>query len=154
REENTDQLLMLRKAISAGLTEPTAVIGSEVLSFSNVTLDEFIGYIEETKRNLPENVAVTTAELYEVLVQNPRLIEVQRGIVGVHYYPFAHAIPIEHALDDLVDHYNQLKMLSGDKRVVIYETGWPSEGTPIGKAVPSVENQKKYIRDVTNWAQA
>ncbi len=151
-QKNTEQLLMLRNAISAGLVEPTAIVGNEALLFKSVSLEELIGYIEETKRNLPEHVAVATAEIFHVLIKNPRLIDAQRHAVGLIYYPFANAVPIEHALDDFVSHYNQIKALSGGKRVVVYETGWPSGGSSVGGAIPSVENQKKYNRQVADWA--
>ncbi len=152
QEENAEQLLLLRNAITAGLVEPTAVIGNEALLFKSVNLEQLIEHIEETKRNLPKHVAVTTAEIFHVLIKNPRLIDAQQHAVGLIYYPFANAVHIDHALQDLVNHYEQIKALSGNKRVVVYETGWPSDGNPVGHAVPSVENQKKYNQQVSAWA--
>ena len=153
-EENAEQLDMLRKAITDGLVEPTAIVGNEALLNKYVTVDQLIGYLEETKQNLPESVAVTTAETDDVLINNPRLIDALRHIVGLIYYPFAHWVSIDDAFADFVEHYNKIKALSGDKKVVVYETGWPSCGLPYGKAVPSIKNQKRYNREVAQWALA
>jgi exo-beta-1,3-glucanase (GH17 family) len=35
----------------------------------------------------------------------------------------------------------------------VFETGWPTGGKRKGQAVPSVENQKRYNREVAAWAQ-
>jgi GPH family glycoside/pentoside/hexuronide:cation symporter len=38
--------------------------------------------------------------------------------------------------------------------VIISETGWPSAGTPVGAAVPSVENALRYLLATLEWTEA
>jgi exo-beta-1,3-glucanase (GH17 family) len=151
-EENAEQLLMLTSAIKAGLVEPVAIVGSEVLHFRSMNVKTLIETIEEVKRILPEYVAVTTTELVGNLEENPELVDAQRLIVGMHHYPYMSGVDINDALQDLINHYEKVQKLSKGKKVVVYETGWPSEGRPNRLAFPSVDNQKKYRKDVLAWA--
>ena len=41
-----------------------------------------------------------------------------------------------------------------DKQIVIGETGWPSAGPPHGTAVPSAENQARYLSEFMSWVQS
>ena len=37
--------------------------------------------------------------------------------------------------------------------VIVAETGWPGQGQPVGRAVPSAENAMRYFVDVQQWAR-
>ena len=39
------------------------------------------------------------------------------------------------------------------KKVIITETGWPSEGSNLAGAVPSEENAMKYFINAQNWSK-
>ena len=52
----------------------------------------------------------------------------------------------------LIQEYNDIVNLSGDKPVWISETGWPSNGSCAnGAAVPNAANQERYLREVMEW---
>jgi exo-beta-1,3-glucanase (GH17 family) len=70
-------------------------------------------------------------------------------VVLVHIYPFWNGLPIDGAAMYTVNHYNAIRALITrtypGKRVIIGETGWPSAGNPNGTAIPSLENQRRYM---------
>jgi glucan 1,3-beta-glucosidase len=39
------------------------------------------------------------------------------------------------------------------KKVIITETGWPSQGSDLGDAHPSYENALKYFSNAQQWAE-
>ena len=39
------------------------------------------------------------------------------------------------------------------KFVIIGETGWPSKGGQLGQAVPSIPNQRQYLREFLELAE-
>lgn len=77
----------------------------------------------------------------------------------VHIYPFWDKLPIEGAADVTAKQYKAIQTLiekeypDQNKRVIIGETGWPSAGRPNGASVPSLENQKRYLREFLQLAE-
>ena len=45
--------------------------------------------------------------------------------------------------------YDGLLQKFPGKEIIIGETGWPTEGNQIGRAIPSNENQAKYFKEFT-----
>jgi exo-beta-1,3-glucanase (GH17 family) len=52
------------------------------------------------------------------------------------------------------DMYHQALRAGNGKRVIITETGWPSQGTPLEGSIPSRENAMKYFINAQQWSQA
>jgi hypothetical protein len=48
--------------------------------------------------------------------------------------------------------HEELKRLFPDKEVIIGEVGWPKKGSTLGKAVPSIDNHRRFIKDFTSLA--
>lgn len=48
--------------------------------------------------------------------------------------------------------YYQAVKASQGKRVIITETGWPSDGEPMDEAIPSKMNALKYFINTQMWA--
>ena len=42
--------------------------------------------------------------------------------------------------------------VAGGRRVIISETGWPSQGTATGAALPSKGNALRYFLNACKWA--
>jgi len=77
-------------------------------------------------------------------------------VVMVNIHPFFASVPVEEAVHSNLDaSYRRLIELYAPtgKPVVIGETGWPSAGPANGRAVPSPENQARFIRDVARYAR-
>lgn len=120
----------------------SAIVGNEVMLFNRMSDEELIGYIEEVKDAL--DVPVTTAEIGGILRQHPAVLEAVDYYL-IHIYPFWDGRPIEEAAGDVVREYQAWQRDYSSKRVVIGETGWPSDGPVKGRAVPSLENQRRFF---------
>jgi len=105
---------------------------------------------------------------------NPHFDEILEDIdfVMVHIYPFWYGLPIDGAAAFTVKRYKAIQDLIEQnypgKRVIIGELGWPSAGAPNygegpydgvplptgrGPAVPSLENQRRYMLEFLYLAE-
>jgi len=75
------------------------------------------------------------------------------SVVLVHIYPYWSGLPIDGAAAFTVQRYKAIQNLIAqeypgqNKRVIIGEAGWPSGGSVNNLAVPSPENQERYLRE-------
>lgn len=122
------------------------IVGNEVLLRGDLSATELISYINEVKAAV--NVPVTTAEVGDVL-RKPEYANVLDALdlIMIHTYPYWNNQPITDAVDWVVQDYLKWRENYPDKRIVIGETGWPSEGPARGLAVPSLENQQRFFYD-------
>jgi exo-beta-1,3-glucanase (GH17 family) len=127
-----------------------ALVGSEVLQRGDLSEDQLLGYIARVKE---AGVKVTTPDTWNTLVAHPRIIAACDE-VWAHIYPFWEGISIDQSIARLQSDYNQIKAVSGGKKIVISETGWPSAGSANQAAMPSLQNLAKYFIDFVSWANA
>jgi glucan 1,3-beta-glucosidase len=106
-------------------------------------------------------VRVTSALSMVAAVQNHaaqgRRVAEHCDIVLVNVHPFFAPATAEEAVDSNLDgSYRRLIQLYSQtgKPIVIGETGWPSAGPPNGPAVPGLENQARFIRDLFRYARS
>ena len=66
-------------------------------------------------------------------------------------YPFWEGTHFNDSLQHMRQMYYSVKEVAGDKRVIISETGWPSEGESLGGAFPSKESAMKYFINTILW---
>jgi exo-beta-1,3-glucanase (GH17 family) len=125
----------------------SVIVGNEVLLRGDLTEGQLLEYIKRVKANV--DVPVTTAEIGHILLQHPDLVQAVDYLM-VHIYAYWDGQPIEGAARYVVEEYQGIQAESGGKRVVIGETGWPSgpvDGPTHGDAVPSPENQRRFLRE-------
>jgi hypothetical protein len=120
------------------------IVGNEVLLRNDVSEAELIGYITQVRN--ATSLPIATAEIASDWLQHPKLVDAV-DIMFVHIYPYWDQIPIENAASYILQRWNELKKKYPGKKMVIGETGWPSEGETQGAAIPSEANQKKFIID-------
>lgn len=130
----------------------SVIVGNEVLLRGDLTEEQLIGYIQRVRDNIPEHIPVTTAEIGGILLGHPNVIDAVDYLL-VHIYAYWDGWSIEGAARYVVDEYHAIQAASGDKPVVIGETGWPAKGPPHGDAVPSLENQRRFLREFVTLAQ-
>ena len=130
----------------------SVIVGNEVLLRGDLTEEQLIDYIRRVRDNVPGHIPVTTAEIGGILLAHPNLMDAVDYLL-VHIYAYWDGQPIEGAARYVVDEYHAIQAASGGKRVVIGETGWPSDGPAHGAAVPGFENQRRFLREFVTLAQ-
>jgi exo-beta-1,3-glucanase (GH17 family)/cellulose synthase/poly-beta-1,6-N-acetylglucosamine synthase-like glycosyltransferase len=130
------------------------IVGNESLLHNLVKKADLINYIREVKAGT--DLPVSTAEPFHVWLdpKNADLVN-EVDFIAVHILPFWNGVPADKAVDQVMVHYNELRRAFPDKRILIAEVGWPSEGlTRVdntgaygGKgAVASPTEQGKFLR--------
>jgi exo-beta-1,3-glucanase (GH17 family)/cellulose synthase/poly-beta-1,6-N-acetylglucosamine synthase-like glycosyltransferase len=131
------------------------IVGNETLLHGTVPYDELVGHIRKVKKSV--KAPVSTAEPWHVWIKYPKLVE-EVDFIAVHMLPYWEGIDANEAVEYIVARYNDLKQAYPDKRIVIGEVGWPSEGRQrkLAEATPATEamflrrfleraTQEKYV---------
>lgn len=128
-----------------------AAVGNEVLYRNDLTLEKLLDYIKRVKEALP-NVSVGYVDAYYEFSKHPELIEISDVILS-NCYPYWESSPIDDSLDHMQQMFHQATDAAGKrKKVIITETGWPSQGGSEGGAVASEENSMKYFINTQLWS--
>jgi exo-beta-1,3-glucanase (GH17 family) len=128
-----------------------AAVGNEVLYRNDLTLEQLLDYIKRVKEALP-NVSVGYVDAYYEFSKHPALIEISDVILS-NCYPYWESSPIDDSLDHMQQMFHQATDAAGKrKKVIITETGWPSQGGSEGGAVASKENAMKYFINTQLWS--
>jgi len=149
-EANEIELANGIEVAKAGNADILAV-GNEVLLRGDLTLDELLAYIERA-RDAVTDIPVSYVDAYFVFGDHPRLTEAC-DVLLINCYPFWEKCPAEHAVHYMTEMVHRTLAVAGDKRVIISETGWPTEGTPYGGSVPSFDNARNYAIGAIQWAR-
>lgn len=150
KERNEKEISSLIKLAKEGLVD-IAAVGNEVLLRGELSVKEIIDYIDRVRKQI-KSIPVGYVDAYYQFIENPELIAAG-DLVLVNCYPFWEGSPIEHALDDLRKMFALTKKIAASKRIIITETGWPSQGSKISQAEPSVINAQKYFLQTQEWSQ-
>jgi exo-beta-1,3-glucanase (GH17 family) len=126
-------------------------VGNETQHFNVLSEDQLIDYIKRVREQIPPTITVTTGETWYVWTQRSRLADTVDYIFA-NCHPYWESIPIEGAVTQVKNVFERLQTQYPGKKIVIGETGWPSEGVPKGGVIPSLANQKKFIEEFLRWA--
>ena len=135
------------------------VIGNETLLFGHLSESDLIDYLNQAKET--GNVPVTTGEPWGVWCneaeakprcQGRALLGEAVDFILAHSYPYWECVPIEHGAAHVVATYITSRVVYTDRVVVIGETGWPTCGEPYCNAVPSLDNQRRFIEELWRWS--
>jgi exo-beta-1,3-glucanase (GH17 family) len=128
-----------------------AAVGNEVMYRKDLSEDELLGYIEKVKEALPKT-PVGYVDAYYEFEKRPRITEVC-DVILANCYPYWEGCALDYSLLYIKDMYNRAQKAGNGKKVIITETGWPSQGTPLYGAVPSDENFMKYFINIQTWSK-
>ena len=129
-----------------------AAVGNEVLYRNDLTLEQLLGYIKRVKEALP-NVSVGYVDAYYEFSKHPALVEISDVILS-NCYPYWESCTIDDSLDHMQQMFHQATDAAGKrKKVIITETGWPSQGGSEGGPVASEENAMKYFINTQLWSE-
>ena len=129
------------------------IVGNEVLLRGELSSTEIAGYLREVRAALPASIAVSYADVWEYWLRHPELAR-SVDFITIHILPYweDQPVPPERAIRHVADVYAKVEQAFPGKRVMIGETGWPSEGRPRRDAVASLVNEARYLREFLRYA--
>jgi exo-beta-1,3-glucanase (GH17 family)/cellulose synthase/poly-beta-1,6-N-acetylglucosamine synthase-like glycosyltransferase len=126
------------------------VVGNEALLRGDVTLDELTAMLDHVRARVKR--PVSTAEPWHVWLAHPELAD-HVDYIAVHMLPFWEGVDVNDAVDYIVDKMKKLEVRFPDKKIVIGEVGWPSEGRTRDGAVASTSNEALFLRRFIHRAE-
>jgi glucan 1,3-beta-glucosidase len=148
-EKNREEMDGLIQLAENGFVD-IAAVGNEVLYRNDLSEEALIKNIEEVKQQIPD-IPVGYVDAYYEFVKRPNISDIC-DVILCNCYPYWEGTPFEYSFDHM-RHMYQLAIDAGKgKRVVITETGWPSQGEGLGAADPSRINAMKYFINTHLWA--
>jgi len=151
KNRNEKEIQSLIKLGQAGLID-IAAVGNEALHRNEISEQELIGYIKRVKEALP-NITVSYVDAYYQFLDRPNLVS-NCDVLLVNFYPFWEGANNDYAISYLEHMMNVTQAVANGKKIIIAETGWPSEGESVDEAVPSEMNAMKYFIASHEWAAA
>jgi exo-beta-1,3-glucanase (GH17 family) len=127
-----------------------AAVGNEVLYRKELTEAELLEYIARVKEALPD-IPVGYVDAYYEFSAHPN-ITAACDVILANCYPYWEGCHIDYSLMHIKQMYYQALHAGQGKKVIVTETGWPSQGTGLGDAHPSRDNALRYFLNVQEWA--
>jgi glucan 1,3-beta-glucosidase len=128
-----------------------AAVGNEVMYRKDLTEDQLLEFIVKVKNELP-GIPVGYVDAYYEFERKPRITNAC-DVILANCYPFWEGCALEYSLLYIKDMYQRALKAGNGKKVIITETGWPSQGSNLYGAVPSDENFMKYFINIQNWSK-
>lgn len=150
KDKNEEEMTRLVELARAGFVD-VAAVGNEVLYREDLDEDELIACIDRVRNALPD-VPVGYVDAYYEFSDRPLLAEAC-DVILANCYPYWEGCHMDYSLLYMKQMYYQVKQAQPDKKIIITETGWPSEGEALGAAEPSYNNALKYFINAQTWAR-
>ncbi len=148
-EINKREVENLVKVANDGYVD-IAAVGNEVMYRGDLTEDELLAYIYQAKEAI-SNIPVAYVDAYYEFEHRPRITEAC-DVLLANCYPYWEGCHCDYSLLYMKDMYNKAVKAGNGKKVIISETGWPSQGTSLEGAEPSAENFMKYFINTQKWS--
>ncbi len=129
-----------------------AAVGNEVMYRKDLTEEELLEFLHHVRKEIPSDVPVGYVDAYYEFTDHPRITEACDVILS-NCYPFWEGCHCDYSLPYMKDMYHQALHAGNGKKVIITETGWPSQGTSLQGATPSEENFMKYFINTQQWSK-
>jgi glucan 1,3-beta-glucosidase len=140
----------LIKAAKAGYVD-IAAVGNEVMYRKDLTEEQLLDFINYVKKALP-GIPVGYVDAYYEFEHRPN-ITAACDVLLANCYPYWEGCHCDYSLLYIKDMYNKAVRAGNGKKVIISETGWPSQGTSLRAAAPSSENFMKYFINIQTWSK-
>ncbi len=145
----------IRQGIAVARKYPEAlrgvVVGNEVLLRGELSPAALAGYLQRVRAAV--RVPVTYADVWEYWLRHPELAA-SVDYITIHILPYWEDRPVSpaHAVDHVATVYARVQRAFPGRRIMIGETGWPSEGRTRQAASASVVNEARYVRGFLRYA--
>ena len=150
QELNEQEIAGLIQLAKAGYVD-IAAVGNEVLYRQDFSEEALLDYIHRVKNAIPE-VQVGYVDAYYEFTDCPKIADACDVILS-NCYPFWEGCHIDYSLVYMKQMYQQAMQAAKGKKVIITETGWPSQGKSLEGAEPSMQNAIKYFINTQQWAR-
>lgn len=147
---NEQEIEGLIRQAKAGFVD-IAAVGNEVMYRGDLTEGELLEYIARVREALPEDIPVGYVDAYYEFSARPQ-ITAACDVILANCYPYWEGCHIDYSLLHAKQMYYQARDAGQGKKVIITETGWPSQGTGLGDAEPSHGNALRYFLNIQQWA--
>jgi exo-beta-1,3-glucanase (GH17 family)/cellulose synthase/poly-beta-1,6-N-acetylglucosamine synthase-like glycosyltransferase len=149
-DANAAELSKVVQVADANPDVKQIMVGNETILRGDMTVPELMRDIALVKSET--HVPVSTAEPWHVWLHHPELAN-SVDFITVHLLPYWEGVPENIAVADAMHRFQEVHDRFPNKRIVIGEIGWPSDGIDIGAARASTVNQARFMRDFFNLAQ-
>ncbi len=149
KDKNIIEIENLIQLCKHGLVD-VAAVGNEVLYRNDLSLEELLEHIRYVKSEVPE-ITVGYVDAYYEFGRHPELIDAC-DVVLTNYYPFWEGTSFEDSLQHLHYMHHQTTEAARGKKIIITETGWPSQGENTKRAAPHPINAMKYFINCQLWS--
>ncbi|MFM9944405.1 MAG: glycosyl hydrolase family 17 protein [Bacteroidia bacterium] len=147
-ELNEREIESLISMAKQGLVD-VAAVGNEVMYRKDLTEDQLLAYIQRVKDAIP-HIPVGYVDAYYEFSHRPRITEIC-DVILTNCYPYWEGCPIEYSFAHMLSMFESAKNAGQGKRIIITETGWPSQGGAFKGSLASSENAMRYFIDCQNW---
>lgn len=149
KKVNTEELKGLISLSKSGYVD-IAAVGNEVMYRGDLSEEELLSHLQEFKAAVPD-VETGYVDAYYEFTNRPKITEAC-DVILANCYPFWEACHVDYSLIYMKQMYLQALHASKGKKVIITETGWPSEGSDLGASHPSYDNALKYFINAQTWS--
>lgn len=149
-ETNKKEISGLIKLANEGYVD-IAAVGNEVMYRGDLTEKELLVFMHQVKKAIP-NISIGYVDAYYEFTNRPRITDLC-DVILANCYPYWEGCSIDYSLIYMKDMYNQAVQAGKGKKVIITETGWPSQGESLHGAIPSFENAIKYFVNTQLWSK-
>ncbi|NCT08929.1 MAG: glycosyl hydrolase [Flavobacteriia bacterium] len=150
-EKNEQEIEGLIQLAKEGCVD-IAAVGNEVLYRKDLTEQQLLDYILRVKEALRGmNIPVGYVDAYYEFSHRPAITEVCDVILS-NCYPYWEGCSIDYSLAHMQQMFSIASHAGQGKKVIITETGWPSQGGSLGGAHSNAENAMKYFINAQAWS--
>ena len=149
-EINKNEIAGLIKLAKEGYVD-IAAVGNEVIYRGDLTEEELLTYINQVKDEIP-NTEVGYVDAYYEFSNHPKIADAC-DVILANCYPYWEGCSADYSLVYMKDMFNQAIKAAKGKKVIISETGWPSQGKGLQGAFPSYENAIRYFINTQLWSK-
>ncbi|KAJ1850186.1 glycoside hydrolase 3 protein [Coemansia sp. RSA 2703] len=153
-KKDRDELIRLAGVFDFKKQVSAVIVGNESIYRKEQNSAQMAAKVKEVKAALTKiglgSIPVTVSETWPYY--DKTLIDAV-DYANVHAFPFWEGTKIEDAQDKMFEHIYNLQSLAGSKKVVVGETGWPDAGGNYEDAVPSRDNEHRYMKEFICRAQ-
>lgn len=149
-EINKKEIAGLIKLAKEGFVD-IAAVGNEVMYRKDLREDELLDFMAEVREAIPSNIPIGYVDAYYEFSDRPRITEAC-DVILANCYPYWEGCPMEYSLQHMKQMYYQAAEAGKGKKVIITETGWPSEGGGFKGSTASKENYMKYFINSQAWS--